>query len=195
MNVHGYSPPITVPEGYPYDVYFTYRTGSWGQGTWRAAWDRLETDSQAFVDLFETAEGRERLRRAGRDLEGMFEAQLGGSIDSIGIWWTMTVVKKRGLSVNPVQSRVRNIGNDGSGTHTVSTSRFDVSIPDNPQTHKFSFPELPFVDENINSHYNRYIGGGTLADRFKTALTDVVESDDPMRTLLRRLPPRYDIDP
>jgi len=190
MNVHGYSPPIAVPEGYPYDVYFTYRTGSWGQGIWRDAWDRLETDPDAFVDLFETAEGRECLSRAGRDLEKMFEAQLCGRVDSIQIWWTLTVVNLRGLSVNPVRSRVRNIGNDGSGTHTVSTSRFDVSISDNPQIHKFSFPKLPFVDENINDHYNGYIGGGTLTDRLKTALIDVVESDDTMRAILRRLPLR-----
>lgn len=187
MNVHGYSPPIAVPEGYPYDVYFTHRTGSWGQGTWRDAWGRLETDPQAFVDLLETSEGRERLRRAGRDLEGMLEAQLSGSIDSIGIWWALTLVKHEGLSVNPVRPRVKNIGHDGTGTHTVETERFDVALRNGHAGGEMELPAEPFVDDALNERFNRFMGRGSTVDRLKRLLADIVRSDDPVATLRQRL--------
>ncbi len=61
-------------------------------------------------------------------MSNMLDAQMEGKIDSWAIRWCYTQSKKNMFTVYPVKSRVRNIGLDGSGTHSGITSHYNVEI-------------------------------------------------------------------
>jgi hypothetical protein len=159
MNVHGYTPPIDIPSSYEYDVYFTWRSGSWGQGTWKSAWEELDRDPAILSHIKQDSTLRQRVERAGWDLVPMLKKELNDEIDSIGVWWSLTLVMNNGVSVNPVESRIMNIGHDGSGTHSSSTDRFKTDMKLNRDREELSFPPEIKVDDKINKGYNYHIGG------------------------------------
>jgi hypothetical protein len=169
MNVHGYSPPIDVPAEYPYDVYFTYRSGSWGQGIWRDAWANFKESQERFLDLISSHAGRKRLDRAGKDLYSMIDDDIENEADSIGVWWSLSLVAHDGLSVNPVRSRVENIGFDGSGVHGADTDKFDVDVSESSFSRPLRLPKDPSVDATINRRYVEFMGSGKMdvLDKFK----------------------------
>jgi len=148
MNVHGYTPPISIPDDYEYDIFFTHRSGSWGQATWRDAWDHYDRDPALLEETIGTEAGRRKLERAGPDLESMLRDDLNGDVTSVQAWWSLALVRNGGLSVNPVRSRIRNIGHDGTGTHSVTTTRFDVSLSTDRTADEMRFPDDPFVDSS-----------------------------------------------
>ncbi|WP_080505168.1 glycosyltransferase family 2 protein [Halorubrum aethiopicum] len=160
MNVNGYSPPIEVPDDYPYDVYFTYRSSSWGWGTWRSAWEHFERDPLTVEELErKETELKQITDKAGKDLYPMMRDQLEGSIDSWAVWWSFAIAANDGLCLNPVDSKVRNIGHDGTGTHTGESDKYDVDLDTTP-VNELDFPQEPFVDGEINSKYNQFINTG-----------------------------------
>ncbi|WP_332897135.1 glycosyltransferase family 2 protein [Haladaptatus sp. CMSO5] len=161
MNVNGYSLPIEIPEDYPYDVYFTYRSSSWGWGTWKSAWEHFEQNPMTLAELnAREDELTEKIRKAGTDLFPMMRDQLSGRIDSWAVWWSFAIASNGGVCVNPVNSKIRNIGHDNTGTHTGRSDRYDVT-PDTTSVGLMSFPKSVFVDDRINSRHNRFVIGGT----------------------------------
>jgi hypothetical protein len=160
MNVNGYSPPIEVPDNYPYDIYFTYRSSSWGWGTWRSAWEHFEQDPLTVEELERKKNKLKRITdKAGKDLYPMMCDQLEDSIDSWAVWWSFAIAANDGLCVNPIDSKVRNIGHDGTGTHTGKSNKYEVD-PEITSVSELNFPQEPFVDSEINSRYNQFISGG-----------------------------------
>jgi hypothetical protein len=162
MNVNGYSPPIEISDDYPYDVYFTYRSSSWGWGTWRSAWEHFERDPLTIEELEQNKGELKRITdKAGKDLYPMMRNQIEGSIDSWAVWWSFAIAANDGLCVNPVDSKVRNIGHDGTGTHTGNSDKYDVDLDVTP-VNELNFPQEPFVNSEINSRYNQFISSGDL---------------------------------
>jgi hypothetical protein len=159
MNVHGYSPPIDIPGDYQYDIYFTWRSGSWGQATWKSAWDKLERDPSILEQIKQDFHLRKKVSRAGDDLIPMLRKELRGDIDSIGVWWSLTLAIHGGVSVNPVNSRIKNIGHDGSGSHASKTNRYLTELGSASIDSEFSFPPDVTVHETINRRYNYHIQG------------------------------------
>lgn len=158
MNVTGYSPPIDIPETYPYDVYFTHRASSWGWGTWKDAWKAYERQPDTLMEQFQLDEStvRERLRKGGEDVFHMLRSRLNGENDSWSIWWTVAILLQGGLSVNPIHPYIKNIGHDGTGTHSIETHIYDVNIEDAKQVSELQLPEQPFVHETLNDRMNHF---------------------------------------
>jgi hypothetical protein len=156
MNVTGYSPPIEIPDSYPYDVYFTYRDCSWSWGTWQEAWEKYERWPTEIVEQLEKHESvvEERLRKAGDDLFWILNAALDDEVDSWSIWWAIALIRHGGLSVNPIEPYVKNIGHDGTGTHSNATDRYEVSLQPAKPGQSLQLPETPFVHETINARFN-----------------------------------------
>jgi len=117
FSVTGYSYPFAVPEGYKHRVYLSYRCCSWGWGTWRDRWTRVDWEVKDVHAFLKDREAQRRLNRGGRDLTGMLLDQMRGEIDSWAIRWCYAHSKNEAYCLYPVESKIKNIGFDRSGTH------------------------------------------------------------------------------
>jgi hypothetical protein len=160
MNVQGYSPPIEIPEEYSYDVYFTYRSSSWGWGTWRDAWNHFEYEP---LTLEEIDAKKDKViaitEKAGEDLYPMMLSQLTGQSDSWAVWWSYAIASNGGLCVNPVGSKIKNIGFEGKGTHSPETNTFEVDLDSTP-VEELQFPKKPFINNKINNRLTKIASRG-----------------------------------
>ena len=159
MNITGYALPIKILRRYPYDVYFTYRSGSFGQGIWKRSWQFFKKDPQDFHRIENSRELRRKLDRAGRDLYFMFKQQMEGKLDSVGIWWAWSIVKNDGVCVNPVISRIQSIGHDGTGVHCDNTDKYNNKSHQAGLNIKLKFPENLEVNKTINRRFDEFIHG------------------------------------
>ena len=172
MNIQGYSPPIRIPRNYEYDGYFTRRSGSWGLATWQDAWEQYSRDANEFREFVKSDQNVQKLNQAGKGLKQLLEKDIQGEISSPQAWWSYTLVRNDGLSLSPVESRVANIGHDGSGTHSGDHSRYDVNLP-KTESIQFNFPPEPSLNELINRRYNRYTNARGRKDYYFEVLKDL----------------------
>lgn len=160
MNVHGYCPPIDIPDGYPYDMYFTYRPGSWGMGLWKDAFSHFKPDIEEYYRFKRNPRAWWSLRRTGYDNFPRFVSTVEGDNDSIDIWWMWALAKRKGLSVNPVQSRIKNIGFDGSGENCRETDKYEVEINSSEEVESdLAFPERIEVNHTLDRRFRHFYGG------------------------------------
>lgn len=93
-------------------------TTSWGWGTWKRAWDKLDIDSIGWENLLKDRDLRYRFNLSGvYKYDKMLLNQMNGLINSWAIRWYWTVFNNNGLVLFPPYSLVENVGFDGSGTH------------------------------------------------------------------------------
>jgi hypothetical protein len=113
----------------------------------------------------------------------MMKDQLTGRVDSWAVWWGYAIAERNGFCLNPVRSKIRNIGHDETGTHSGETDKFEVALDETPMK-TMAFPDEPFIHEEIHDQYIKFVGGGRwyrvrrhLADLLKdVGLWDVYRS-------------------
>ncbi|AEH61484.1 glycosyl transferase, group 1/2 family protein [Methanosalsum zhilinae DSM 4017] len=162
MNVSGYAPPIKIPADYPYDIYFSYRSSSWGWGTWRRAWKYYNRSPLILQEVDNSTDLKKKVDRAGKDLYPMLKAQIEGKLDSWAVFWSINIIKNEGLCINPVESRIMNIGHDGTGVHCHKDNRYEVYLNKNKHK-KIVFPASNRPDERIIEEYHKFISNPFLA--------------------------------
>jgi hypothetical protein len=155
MSISGFSPPIKIPEDYKYDIYFSYRPCSSGWGTWKRAWNFFQSDNNLQNKIKESRDFRKRVFLAGKDLIPMLEKQIKGENDSWAVFWSLNIIENNGICINPVHSRIINIGFDNSGIHSKTTNKFNVNLykgsPDN-----LIFPDRIIVNNKIIKRYRSF---------------------------------------
>lgn len=128
FSVTGYNYPLAMPEAYLEDAYLSYRGSSWGWGTWRDRWSRVDWAVGDYAEFTRDAEQQERFRRGGDDLPQMLELQMGGKLDSWSIRFDYAHYKHDAFCLHPVVSKVQNIGFDGSGIHCSESDDYYVEL-------------------------------------------------------------------
>ena len=123
-------------------------TTSWGWATWKRAWEAFNPSmSSGYAKL-----KNDKALQTNFNLQGaynyfdMLKLQAKGKIDSWAIRWYLSVFTLDGLTLYPVQSLIKNIGFDGSGTHCKSSSSYHYS----KRLHSFSVPNINFPDISLN---------------------------------------------
>lgn len=118
-SIHGFC--YSVAEPLP-PTFFLRGADCWGWATWRRAWAVFDADGARLLQrLHET--GSEEVF----DLDGaypytaMLEDQVAGRVDSWAVRWRASTFLAGMLTLWPGRSLVQNIGQDGSGTHSVPT--------------------------------------------------------------------------
>jgi hypothetical protein len=152
-SISGYSYNLGIPSDYKSEVYFTFRGCSWGWATWKNRWDKVDWNVSDYNEFRNSKVLRKNLRRGGRDMAIMLDAQMQGEVDSWAIRWCYSQSKLDMLTVYPVVSRIKNIGLDGSGTHSGVTSHFDTIL--NFENKRCAF-EQPKLDKRILKNFNNY---------------------------------------
>lgn len=96
----------------------------WGWATWKNRWELFEKDSTKLINQIE-----DRGIQKEFDLNGnapffqMLKNQRDHKIDSWAIRWQATAYLYEKLTLYPHQSLTKNIGFDGSGSHTTETDK------------------------------------------------------------------------
>lgn len=158
ISVSGYNMAITPHKNYPYDVFFTLRSASWGWGTWKKKWIGIDWE----VSDFRTFSGNKKDIKAfndmGSDLFGMLKKQQMKLNNSWAIRYCYHQFKYNLYSVYPTISKVRNIGFDENATHTIQKyNRFDVLV-DRTEKTKFKFSTEVILDEYILKQFRSLNG-------------------------------------
>ena len=117
VSIHGFTMNVDVdlPQ-----TFFIRGADCWGWATWRRGWGIFETDAQKLMDRLDVS-GREN----DFDFDGSFpyramlQEQLAGKVDSWAIRWYASAYLADKFTLYPGKSLVRNIGQEGSGTHSV----------------------------------------------------------------------------
>ena len=128
FSVTGYTFPIKIPSNYQHSVYLSPRASSWGWGTWKGRWDKVDWEIKDFQSFINDKLRVEYFNNGGDDLTRMLKNSISGKIDSWAVKWSYAHFKNNAYCVYPVKSRVKNIGADKSGVHTSRTKKFDVEM-------------------------------------------------------------------
>lgn len=128
FSVTGYNYPLEIPPSYAADAYLSYRSSSWGWGTWEDRWRAVDWSVGDYTAFRRDPRAQELFRRGGDDLPPMLEAQLSGGLDSWSIRFDYAHYKHDAFCVHPVVSRVQNIGFDGSGVHCADGEGYEVEL-------------------------------------------------------------------
>jgi len=155
MNVTGYSFPINTPDNYPFDVYFSYRSSSWGWGTWRRAWKYFERNKSILAEIEKSSNLRNKVNRAGKDLIPMLINQIEGRLDSWAVFWSINIIKNDGVCINPIKPKLINIGHDGTGTHCEKNDRRKVKITKD-DINILNLPDKIVINDVIVKRHKKY---------------------------------------
>lgn len=151
LSISGFNFALTPPEGYGYDAFYSYRSSSWGWGTWNDRWKRVDWNVSDYADFCGDKNQQRLFKRGGDDLMRMLTMQMSGEIDSWAVRWSYAHFKSNGVAVLPTASKVYNIGLDGSGAHCYyNSARQTALVPGNDRIYRFpdsSEPDPYFVAE------------------------------------------------
>lgn len=128
FSITGYNYPLQMPPTYREDAYLSYRSSSWGWGTWRDRWSRADWSVGDYHDFQRDPRAQALFRRGGDDLPRMLEMQMSGQLDSWSIRFDYAHFKHDAFCVHPVVSKVQNIGFDGSGVHCGESDDYHVAL-------------------------------------------------------------------
>ena len=151
FSVSGYCPPINIPGDFPYEAFLFPRINSWGWGTWRARWNKVDWKVEGFEHFIFNPEKVDALSRQGKDLPVMLLKQQQGKITSWAVRFNQACFEAGKTNVYPVKSLVRNLGADGTGTNMKSSWKYQVQIS---RSKPEPFPAA--VDERISRAFRRF---------------------------------------
>ncbi len=153
FSISGYSFPIKIPKSYHNDVFISHRSSSWGWATWRDRWEKADWSNSYFNEILKNKNFQKKFNRAGNDYSPMLFKQLYRRINSWAIRWAYVQMINNAYTLFPIKSLVKNIGLDGSGTHSTKRKRYVVDLEDfNP---KNGIGEKLNLDEEINSRIRK----------------------------------------
>jgi len=131
MHVCGYALP--TPQSLPETFFLRPAVGcSWGWGTWKRAWTKLEIDAGRLAKRLRAKNAAWEFNVRGSTnfvLRLKLLARIPGMPrDSWTNQWYASIFLNNGLCLRTSKSLVKNIGNDGSGVHSWNTNAFDVEL-------------------------------------------------------------------
>ncbi|HTN20027.1 MAG TPA: CatB-related O-acetyltransferase [Pelobium sp.] len=127
MHVSGYMYPISeqIVDG----TIFLKVMSCWGWATWKRAWQFYSDDLGYFIAQLDTPEKISKFNIKGN---GPFYNQLlqnkDGLLNTWAVRWYSSWYFKNGTSLFPKTSLVKNIGFDGSGTHSRGGKNYVTNI-------------------------------------------------------------------
>lgn len=154
---------------------FFYRAAtSWGWATWERAWEHFEPNIDTLMAKFDKSSRSAFSIEHTMNFWKQMEDYKSGKNNSWAIRWYASIFLKGGLTLNPSQSLVNNIGHDGSGIHSGINDIYNVIINPKPIT-KFpdTIAESPAAYAAIKGFLkNRK---GTLWDRLKRYVVERIK--------------------
>lgn len=167
FSVSGYCPPMDVPKDFPFQCFSFPRINSWGWGTWRNRWEKVDWEVQGFDQFISDKKWRAQLEQQGKDLPVMLLKQQQGKIASWAVRFNQSCFNLGMTNVYPIVSLVRNRGADGSGTHMKSSGKYSVALCNDPIS-PANMGSSPLIDQRFRDFYQPSCYR-RLINRFKIA--------------------------
>ncbi len=119
---------------YKYDFFLTRYATCWGWATWSDRWKYFEKNPKKLIKSFTENKIKEFNLDNSYDFWSQVVRNEKKTIDTWAIFWYSTIFIKKGLSINPINPLVINIGNDSystnlSGNITKSKKTFNNYAP------------------------------------------------------------------
>ena len=152
-SVSGYPYPIKISNKYQKDIFISYRASSWGWGTWKDRWEKVDWEIKDFSTFIFDKKTQKLFDRGGQDLTPMLKAQMKGNVDSWAIRWSYAHFKKNAFCLYPIVPLCKNIGTDKSGTHSSSSKKLDVNLEESKTD--FDMVKKPELREEIAQQIQR----------------------------------------
>jgi len=171
MHIGAYMYPLKA-DNLPQSFFYRAAT-SWGWATWGRAWKHFEPNIDTLLSQFD---GKKKSAFAIDNTMNFWKQMQefkNGKNNSWAIRWYASIFLKGGLTLNPSQSLVNNIGHDGTGVHSGINDIYNVIINPKPIT---DFPtvieENPVAYQIIKSFLaNRK---GSIWDRIKRFINEKI---------------------
>ena len=153
-SISGYTFLSNIPKNYKSNIYLSYRASSWGWATWKAQWDSVDWDVKNYNEFINNKTSINTFNIGGRDLTPMLENQMNNKIDSWAIRWCYSQFQQKKITIYPIESKVINIGLDGTGTHSGVTSKYDTNFGELHEKYNFEFPaENKIIIRRSSNHF------------------------------------------
>ena len=126
-HISGWNYPIDVSR--LEDVFLWRFMTCWGWATWSDRWKHYEKNVDKTIKDFSKKDiNYLNLDNYEKNAWSQVIANKKKIINTWAIFWNVTIFKHNGLCLNPAQSLVVNIGNDGSGEHRDSSNHFLTNL-------------------------------------------------------------------
>jgi hypothetical protein len=153
-SISGYNFPIQIPDEYQHKIYISPRPSSWGWGTWKDRWEKVDWIISDYDQFLSNKKEIKKFNLGGNDLTRMLKKQMSGKINSWAIRWTYAHYKGKGYCLFPLKSFAKNIGADRSGVHTRKTNKFKVDVYE--EEYRDFLWENPEVDEKVVKNFQKF---------------------------------------
>lgn len=125
-HISGWNYPIDSEE--LSEAFFWRTMNCWGWATWADRWQHFSKDPDQLIQSW----SKNSIKRFNLDGAYNFWSQVTanaqGKLNTWAVFWYATIFKNHGLCLNPVQSYVANIGNDGSGENCGTTDHYQSQL-------------------------------------------------------------------
>lgn len=122
FSVSGYSFGTSAVKEVKTDTALVFRASSLGWGTWKDRWEKVDWEVKDFSEFMHSPSRQDALKNAGEDILPMIVKQQRGIIHSWAVRWTYHHVKHGGYCLIPLYSKIKTIGDDGSGSNPVAAT-------------------------------------------------------------------------
>lgn len=116
--IHAWNEDVDMSK-YCETTFFLSGADCWGWATWKRAWELFNPNGNDLLKQIISNDLKYFFNRRGRiDYIKMLEDQIIGKNNSWAIRWHASIFLNKMYCLYPVKSLIRNIGLDGSGTHS-----------------------------------------------------------------------------
>eukprot|EP01133_Synstelium_polycarpum_P004714 gene4714-5501_t len=169
MHIGAYMYPLkenNLPDSFFYRV-----ATSWGWATWDRAWQHFEPNIDVLLNQFDSSKKHAFSIEKTMNFWKQMQDFKNGKNNSWAIRWYASIFLKGGLTLNPAQSLVNNIGHDGTGVHSGINDIYNVVINPKPiKTFPVEFKEHPEAYQIIKHFLAKR--KGTLWQRIKRLIKE-----------------------
>lgn len=132
MHIGAYMYPLKA-DHLPQTFFYRAAT-SWGWATWDRAWKAFEPDIDKIISQFDAQKIHQFSIEGSMNFWKQIIEFKNGRNNSWAIRWYASIFLRGGLTLNPSQSLINNIGHDGTGIHSGINDIYNVVINPLPIT-------------------------------------------------------------
>ncbi|MFO1525292.1 MAG: glycosyltransferase [Turneriella sp.] len=173
-SIHGffYDLKKTLP-----DTFFLRGADCLGWGTWKRAWQFLESDGALLLRKIK----EQKLEFAfnldnSYDYVAMLENQIAGKTSSWAIRWHASTFLRNMVTLNPGVSHIKHLGNDGSGTNFGSARFLDTNLATVPTPiKKIAIAEDMVVRQNLIDFFRNTFQNNTKTNQILRRLAAFIK--------------------